>query len=81
MKSLDLVNEVRELIVVFANKNEINLQAEFGTREKFQEFVMAFTFKQLVDHGVEVPQAFDAVFGDGRYIELVHSVWNHHNAA
>jgi len=42
-----LLNEVQKLLINFANENNISLHAEFGTVEKFKQFVIAFTIKPL----------------------------------
>ena len=75
-QSLTLLNGVKDLLVKFANENNINLQAEFGSVDEFKKFTIAFTFKQLVDLGVEVKDAYDMVLGTGEYDALVEKVWN-----
>lgn len=73
---INKLNVVKNVIINFANENNIDLQAEFGTTETFKYWVMGLCFKTLVDGGVATSEAFDAVFGDGRYDELVENVWN-----
>lgn len=75
--NLELLNKIQVMLIEFANKNGISLQAEFGTVEKFKQFVMAFTVKAIVDIcGMAVNQAWDIVFGSGSYEQLAESVWN-----
>ncbi len=70
-----LLNEVQKLLINFANENNISLQSEFGTVEKFKQFVIAFTIKSLTDGGVEISKAYDIVMGDGAYSRLANEVW------
>lgn len=75
-QSLELLNKVQALLVEFANREGINLQAEFGTVEKFKTFVISLTIKKLTDMGVEVKDAYDMVLGEGQYDQLISTVWN-----
>lgn len=77
--SLQLLNGVQQYMIQFANEKGISLQDEFGTVEAFKKFVIAFTFKTLVDMGIETKQAYDLCFGEGRFDELVDKVWNNAN--
>ena len=72
----EILNEVQRLMIDFANKNSISLQSEFGSVEKFKEFVIAFTVSQLVSLGMDISQAFDVVFGAGSYSRLAEDIWN-----
>lgn len=74
-RSLQLLNEMNKMLVNTANEKGICLKTEFGTVENFKKFVIAFTFKQLVDLGYEVKDAFDIVIGDGEYDKLVKRTW------
>jgi len=78
MESLNtkVLNEVKNLMVKVATEKCINLQDEFGTTEKFKQFVISFTIKTLVDMGVDIKDACDAVIGDGAYQQLASDVWN-----
>lgn len=71
----ELLNEVQKLLIDFANKNNISLHAEFGTVEKFKQFVIAFTIKSLTDNGVEVAKAYDIVMGDGSFTALADEIF------
>jgi len=75
MESLALLNEVKDLFIEFANKSNIDLQERFGTVEKFRKFLIAFTFMQLTEMGVEVKDAYDIVMGCGQYDALIEKVW------
>jgi hypothetical protein len=79
-KSLTLLNAVQKLLVDFANDQQISLAAEFGTVDNFKRFVIAFTFKQLTELGIETREAYDLVFGDGSYDRLAEDVWTRANA-
>lgn len=70
-----LLNEVQKLLVAFANEQGISLREEFGTVEEFNKFVISFTFKALVDAGLEIRKAYDAVMGNGAYEKLANDVW------
>lgn len=71
----ELLNAIKNLLVKFANENNIILAHEFGTPAKFKEFVIAFTFKQLKELGVDTKDAFDMLMGDGAFDEMANSVW------
>lgn len=71
-----LLNRVQRLLIDFANANSISLDAEFGTVERFKEFVIAFTFRTLTDAGMSTEAAFDAIFGGGAYEDLAERTWN-----
>lgn len=74
--NVKLLNEVKNRIIAFANDNSINLQAEFGTVEKFQQFVIFFTIRAIVEIcGLSVAAAYDIVAGDGAYAEMADAVW------
>lgn len=70
-----LLNGMQRLLIDFANDNGISLRDEFGTVDQFKQFVMAFTFKVLIDEGFSVPDAFDRTFGDGSYSQLVDRLY------
>ena len=76
MKHLKLLNAVQAKLIEFANDRGINLRDEFKTVDKFKEFVIAFTFKALTDNGIDVPEAYDIVMGDGAYVKLADDVWS-----
>lgn len=71
-----VLNEIQRLIINFANEKGILLQAEFGTPEKFKQFVIAFAFKILTDNGMSVKNAMDFLMGDGTYDQISTAVWN-----
>ena len=77
--SLQLLNGVQKFMINFANDKGISLQDEFGTVEAFKKFVIGFTFKTLVDMGVETKQAYDLVFGSGEYEALATKIWENAN--
>lgn len=72
---INLLNKVQSLLIGFANDNGISLHAEFGTIDAFKQFVIAFTFRSLIDLGIETSEAYDIVFGDGAYEKLANDVW------
>ena len=72
----ELLNKVQSTLIAFANEKGISLQAEFGTVEKFKQYVIAFTMRFLLDIGFSVPDAFNAVMGNqAAYQQLAESVW------
>lgn len=75
MNGTELLNKVQAFMVDFANQKGINLKTEFGTVEAFKKFVIAFTFKTLIDIGLETKAAYDLVFGSGEYEALAERVW------
>ena len=74
-QSLELLNRVQSLLVDFANENQIDLRAEFGTVDRFKQFVFALTFKTLTDLGLPADAAFDLTAGAGAYDALVEKTW------
>jgi hypothetical protein len=74
-KSTEILNTVQRLIIDFANKEGIDLRSEFASVEAFKQFVIAFTFKSLVDNGLEVSVAYDVIFGDGAFDKMAESIW------
>lgn len=72
----DLLNRVQRLLIDHANAKGISLDAEFGTVDRFKEFVIAFTFRILTDAGMSTEAAFDAIFGGGAYVDLAERTWN-----
>jgi hypothetical protein len=72
----ELLNKVQSTLIAFASEKGISLQAEFGTAEKFKQYVIAFTMRFLLDSGFSVPEAFNAVMGNqAAYQHLAESVW------
>lgn len=71
-----VLNGLRRLIIDFANEKGILLQSEFGTPEKFKEFIVALAFKILTDNGMSVKNAMDFLMGDGTYDQIANEVWN-----
>lgn len=76
MTSTQRLNAVQKFLVEFANEKGIDLRKEFGTVAKFKEFVIALSIKALLDAGLEMKVALDAVLGDGTYDGIVEQVWN-----
>ncbi len=75
--NLKLLNAINAKLVEVANENGIDLRKEFGTPEKFKEFVTSFAIKSVMDiRGFSVEKAFDFVMGDGSFDALALSVWN-----
>ena len=72
----DLLNKMQAKMIEFANASGINLEAEFGSVEKWKEFVIAFTFKNLTEVGLSVEEAYNLIFGDGEYEKLFELTWN-----
>lgn len=72
----DLLNRVQRLLIDHANAKGISLDAEFGTVDRFKEFVVAFTFRILTDAGMSTEAAFDTIFGGGAYVDLAERTWN-----
>ena len=64
-KHLALLNKVQRLLIDQANASGTNLADEFETPQDFKDFVIAFTFKGLMEAGATTEEAFDAVCGEG----------------
>lgn len=78
-RSIELLNKIQTELIAFANRQGINLANEFKTVDDFKQFVIALTYKMLIDLGVEPKEAFDMTLGDGAYDRLVEITWNHAN--
>ena len=77
MKNITLLNKVKDMIIAKANKDGRSLKDDFGTKEKFKDFVIAFTIRSLVEViGMTTKEAFDTVMGDGEYQRLADDCWN-----
>lgn len=75
--NLKLLNAINAKLVEVANESGIDLRKEFGTPEKFKEFVVSFTIKSVMDiRGISVEKAFDTVMGEGSFDALALAVWN-----
>lgn len=44
-------------------------------KQSFVNFIISFSIKALVDSGIPMNVAFDAIVGDGQYRNLSDSVW------
>lgn len=71
-----ILNDVQQLLIDFANKEGIVLANDFATVDEFKRFVIGFTFKALTDIGLATDKAYDIIFGDGAYVEMAANVWN-----
>jgi hypothetical protein len=76
--NIELLNTVKNGLITFANKEGIVLADHFETIAKFQEFVIAFTIRAIVDLdlGIDASGAFDLVCGDGSFRKLADDIWN-----
>jgi hypothetical protein len=76
--NIELLNTVKNGLITFANKEGIVLADHFATVAKFQEFVIAFTIRSIVelDLGIDAADAYDLVFGDGSFRKLADDIWN-----
>lgn len=75
MTSTQRLNQVQKLLIGFANEKGIDLRKEFGTVEAFKKFVIAISLKALLDAGLSMQVAWDAVMGEGEYDKLIADVW------
>jgi hypothetical protein len=69
------VQQMQRAIAETATQQGISLRQEFGTTERFAEFVIGMTFKVMTDNGMSVEAATDAIFGDGAYERIAAEVW------
>lgn len=79
-KPFELLNKVQEFVIKFANENSVNLHDEFGSEDKFKEFIVSLSVKTLVDSGLSVETALDLVLGEGDYAKIANDCWNTVNA-
>ena len=71
MLHLELLTKINQEMIKTANANGINLQDHFKTQDEFKNFVIAFTFKQLIDNfNMTVEEATDAVLGENAYEQI-----------
>jgi hypothetical protein len=68
--NVQLLNAVQRLLIDCANRNDINLAAEFDGPADFKRFVVGYTYRALRDSGMDPENAFDEIFGDGSYMVL-----------
>ena len=72
----EALTNISSLVIEHATRQGISLRAQFGTRERFQSFVIALTVQGVMDAGgLEFPTAYDLVMGDGAYRALSDAVW------
>jgi hypothetical protein len=72
----ELLKKTQSAIIAVANKNGIDLKAQFGTKEKFGDFVVFATIQALMDQGgFAFRDAYDAVMGSGEFQRLSDAVW------
>ena len=70
-----VISLVQASVIETAKIKGINIQDEFGTVDKFKNYILSFTIKTLVDFGIEVKVAFDMVLGEGKHRELADRIW------
>jgi hypothetical protein len=71
-----ILQTLSSLLIKTANEKNISLQDEFGTREKFQQFVIAMAIKSVMEIGnLSLKDAYDFVLGSGEYQKLSDFVW------
>mgnify|MGYP006967052016 CR=1 FL=1 len=79
--NVQLLNAAKDQIIKIANENNINLKDEFGTPDKFKQFVFSLTIKMIMEIGsMTVEQAYNIVMGEGSFQQLSDDVWNQLNA-
>ena len=79
--NMEIISRVAKYFTSAANEKGIDLQAQFGTKERWIEFVIAVTFKGLTDAGASTEKAWDILFGRGAYEELFEAVCENAKAA
>lgn len=80
-KGTQLLKQAQKIIIDFANANGISLQDEFGTPERFRQYVISYTTKTLIDRGMTIEAALDLLCGDGTYQRICDECWATLNAA
>lgn len=78
----NLLNNVKNVFVAWANSEKIDLNQHFKTREEFMQFLIAFTFKFCIDNlKMSQDDALNLVLGQETVNQLAEQVWNQANAA
>ena len=73
--SLEILNQAKDLLVKFANENNINLREHFDSVADFKEFVIGFTYRFMVEQmNIPSAQAFDLVMGEGAFENLYETL-------
>ena len=69
-----LLNAIKDEVIRIANSDSISLADEFGSPEKFKEWLISFTIinvKKTLECGIA--EAYDIVLGDGSFGDLLDS--------
>ncbi len=81
MASNDYLNAVKSVIIDFANNNNIDLMAEFGSVANFKNWVISFAIKYAIDNGFDATTAIDMVLGNGTTDQIVSDIITARQAA
>jgi hypothetical protein len=75
------LEDVRQTLIAFANKNGIDLYTYFnGDEKKFAGVALAIGMKLLADAGVSTKDALDTLVGDGAFTRMANEVWERSRA-
>ena len=58
----------------FASELSASVKTD-ADKQSFVNFIISFSIKTLVDSGIPLNVAFDAIVGDGQFQNLSDSVW------
>lgn len=77
----NILNQVKNLVVSFANERGIDLNKEFKSRADFVAYITAFTFQFCVTQlGMTTDAALDLVIGQESIKRLGEQIWEQVNA-
>lgn len=78
----NILNQVKNLFIEFANERGIDLAQEFKSRADFVQYLVAFTFQFCVKQlGMTTDAALDLVIGKEAINRLGEQIWEQVNNA
>ena len=73
----ELLNKVKDMLIAKASEDGRDLAKDFGTKEEFKKFVIAFAIRSCQENlGMSVSEAYDTVMGAGSYQRLADECFN-----
>lgn len=76
-----ILEDVRQTLIAFADKNGIDLHSYFGGDEKkFAGVALGIGMRLLTDAGVSTKDALDTLVGDGTFTRMANEVWERSRA-
>lgn len=74
----DFLDEIQAMLVNWASDNNVDLRSSFEDEDQFKMFVLAIAISRILmmEHGVDLRQAFDTALGEGEYEKLASKISN-----